>query len=86
MIVSFFGSIQENTNGDESIELSGADRIRALADLLGERYGEGFKHFLLDGHNCIFLVNGSSVVLAGGLDAPLRDSDAVEILPFVDGG
>jgi len=92
MSVYFLSSVQDYTGGDKSLELGfGAGEgeardLNALIDLLGARYGEGFRDFVNGEGNCFFLVNGSGVAARGGLGAPLAPGDKVEILPFVQGG
>ncbi len=86
MTVMFFGNVQDHTAGEKSIDCDGAPCVRALIDWLGERFGEGFKEFLLGDDTCFFLVNGSGILTSGGLDTQLREGDTVEVLPFVEGG
>ena len=86
MKVAFFGSVQEYANGEKSFEADDVGSIRDLVDLLGERFGERFRNFLLGDNTCIFLLNGKSAMMAGGLGAPLAPGDTVDVLPFVDGG
>jgi len=88
MTVTFYGSVQEHTFGEKSVEL-GQDlvydgSISAIIDLLGERFGEEFREFLLGDKTCFFLVNGT--MATGGLNTPLHPDDIIEVLPFVDGG
>jgi len=63
-----------------------APDLNALIDLLGWRYGAGFKEFIHGEGNCFFLVNGGGIAATGGLNTPLVPGDRVEILPFVHGG
>lgn len=87
MTVFFHGAIREKyTEGEKSYEASGAGSVRALIEILGERFGERFHDFLLGGSNCFFLVNGTGIMTTGGLDTKLGAEDEVEVLPFVDGG
>ena len=86
MKITFFGSVQEYAAGDKAFEAEDVRSVRDLVDLLGGHYGESFRRFLLGDNTCIFLLNGKSVVTAGGLDAPLAPGDTVDVLPFVDGG
>ena len=86
MIVSFYGSVQQYTSDEKTFDAGDAESIRALIDRLGGNYGERFMDFLLGDNTCFFLVNGKGILTTGGLDTPLRPGDAVELLPFVDGG
>jgi len=82
----FHGSILDYTVGESSLEVGDAQCLRALIDVLGERFGADFKEFLLDDDTCIFLVNGNGIMTTGGLGTPLHSGDTVEVLPFVEGG
>ena len=86
MTVLFHGSVQEYTFGEASLEVEGAQCVRTLICLLGERFGECFEKFLLGDDTCFFLVNGNGIVATGGLGTPLRFDDTVEVLPLVEGG
>ncbi|MCL2164459.1 MAG: MoaD/ThiS family protein [Oscillospiraceae bacterium] len=87
MDVIFYGSVQEQTLGEESFDATGEARsLRILVDVMGERFGSQFKEFLLGEDTCFFLVNGSGIMTTGGLDTPLHPDDKVEVLPFVPGG
>lgn len=86
MTVQFFGSVLEHVSELKSVEITGATDIRALIDRLGERFGAGFRDFLLADESCLFLVNGGGILSTGGLSTPLNPGDTIEILPFVDGG
>ena len=86
MKVLFYGNVQDHTEGEKSIEVDGALSVRALIDLLGEKFGERFKEFLLGDDTCFFLVNGNGIMTTGGLGTPLHSGDTVEVLPFVEGG
>lgn len=86
MTVLFYGSVQEHTNGEKSLEVEGAQSVRALIDLLGERFNGHFKDFLLGDRTCFFLVNGNGIMTTGGLGTQLQPDDTIEVLPFVEGG
>jgi len=86
MTVSFYGSVQDGTNGDKSCEAECTESLYTLIELLGERYGESFKEFLLGDETCFFLVNGNGIMATGGLRTPLHHDDNIEVLPFVNGG
>ena len=85
MIVTFFGSVLECTNDEESIETGPCHSLRELSDVLVGRYGEPFNELLIKGE-CFFLVNGKGVMKSGGLDTLLDSGDRIDILPFVDAG
>ena len=86
MAVLFHGSVQEYTLGEKSFEAGDTPSLRTLVALLGERFGERCREFLLGEHTCFFLVNGTGIMMSGGLDTPLHPGDTVEVLPFVPGG
>jgi len=86
MNILFHGNVQTYTLGELKHEEKNAQNIRSLIDLLGNRYGEAFKAFLLAKDTCIILVNGKGIMTTGGLDTPLQSTDKVEVLPFVDAG
>jgi len=86
MKVFFNGNVTEHTSGEKIFETAKEDNIRSLIDRLSERFGGGFKDFLLGDGTCFFLVNGSGIMMTGGLRTPLKPGDTVEVMPFVDGG
>jgi len=86
MTVIFHGSVQEHTSGVELFQVDNAANVRALIFLLGERFGEEFKDYLLGDDTCFFLVNGTGIMTTGGLQTPLHEGDTVEVLPLVGGG
>ena len=86
MQVLFHGSVRDHTSGESSFDPGEARDLRRLIEMLGERFGEPFREFLIGDQNCFFLVNGSGTMMTGGYDTPLKNGDTVEILPFVDGG
>ena len=86
MTVVFYGNVLDYTNEEKTLEVEGVPCVRALIDLLGERFGAHFKEFLLGDDTCFFLVNGNGIMTTGGLATPLYAADTVEVLPFVDGG
>ena len=89
MNVSFHGSVREFTNGEKSYDYPDpADRlsVRDLIGMLGSRFGERFREFLLGNETCLILINGRSLAMAGGLDAELKAGDKIDVLPFIEGG
>jgi len=67
----------------------------SLARSLCERYGEKLKEKIFPSGNTeedkfgpeiIFLINGRHVNHLGGIDAPLKPDDKVDIFPVVAGG
>ena len=86
MTVLFHGSVKEKASGCGSLEIKDAGTVRELIGVLGERFGEAFRDFLLGDDTCFFLVNGSGIMTTGGLNMPLSDSDTFEVLPYVGGG
>ena len=88
MTVCFFGRIKEFTGGEERYTSAMAEytAIRELLDELCIHYGEPFEAFIRGNETCLLLVNGMGIKHTGGLDTPLKNSDRVEILPFVEAG
>ena|GEM_PF-6692626 len=76
----------DHTRKEASCQAEGAGSVRELIGFLGDRYGGAFAAFLLDDETCLFLINGAATATLGGLDAPLRPGDEIDVLPFVDGG
>ena len=86
MKVLFYANVQDFTSGEKMIETGDVQCMRALITLLGERFGEKFRVFLLGDNTCFFLINGRGIMATGGLDSPLHPDDKIEVLPFVGGG
>jgi molybdopterin converting factor small subunit len=86
MTVLFYGSVLEYTNEDKSIEFADCSNVRELINKLGSRYGERFKNFLLGEETCFFLINGTGLMMTGGLETGLQHGDKIEVLPFVGAG
>ncbi len=77
------------TGGEKNVEASG-DTLSALVDDLDSRH-EGLKGRLLTDEGSLHrfvnvYVNDEDVRFTGSLDTPLKDGDAVTILPAVAGG
>ncbi|WP_323120355.1 MoaD family protein [Burkholderia alba] len=76
------------TNEHKYVEATGHD-IRSLIDDLDARH-PGLRARLMQDdrlHRYInFYVNGDDIRFAGELDTPVRDGDAIVILPAVAGG
>jgi len=86
MKILFYGNVLEYTNGEKSLELNECSNIRELIGKLGDHFGDRLKNFLLGEETCFFLVNGTGLMMTGGLDTKLKASDKVEVLPFADAG
>ena len=86
MTVLFYGNVLEYTNGDKSYEPKNSGSVRELIDELERRYGKRLKDFLLGDETCFFLVNGTGLMMTGGLETKLQQGDKVEALPFADAG
>ncbi|MGI8882170.1 MAG: MoaD family protein [Jatrophihabitans sp.] len=77
------------TGGEKNVEASGGT-LSALVDDLDTRH-EGLKGRLLTDEGSLHrfvnvYVNDEDVRFTGSLDTPLKDGDAVTILPAVAGG
>jgi len=86
MDVIFYGNVLNYTNSEKHFEADDCSNVRELVDALGRRYGEKLKEFLLGEETCFFLVNGTGLMLTGGLNTKLKNGDKVEVLPFADAG
>ena len=90
MKIIFYGSILEYTNNEKSYEPSdnggNIATVRELIENLCLRYGEQFKEFLLGEETCFFLVNGTGLMMTGGMNTKLQCGDKIEVLPFADAG
>ena len=86
MTVLFYGGALEQTAGERSFEAPYCSNVRDLVSVLGRRFGEGLEKFLLGNETCFFLVNGKGLMMTGGLDTKLADSDRIEVLPFTEAG
>ena len=86
MDVLFYGNILEHTNGDKLFKAGSSLNIHELISELGRQYGEQFKDFLLGVETCFFLINGSGIMMTGGLDTELGPNDKIEVLPFAEAG
>jgi len=91
MLIKFFATYRQIA-GCKSFTLeSKPETVRDLLDYLGQRWPE-FKPLLLspDGHalgpDAIVMVNGRHIDHLQGVDTPLKDEDAVAVLPLVAGG
>ena len=91
MIVKFFATYRQITNC-KATDVPVQPDVWALANFLGERYGDGIKKKLFTadgkdfGDDAIILVNGRNIQYLKWKDTPLAESDAVSIFPLVAGG
>jgi len=69
-----------------------ADTLYELLHQIADKYGDTFRKELLtaDGESIseksIIMVNGRRSDFIGGIKAPLKDSDTVNVFPVVAGG
>ena len=90
MRVKFFAYIRDYTGCAET-DVPAAPTIGDLARALGERFGPKLMEKMLAadgelGPEIIIMINGRHVVHMGGVSAPLKDDDVVQIFPLVAGG
>jgi len=90
MLVKFFAYLRDYTDCSE-IDVPAIPTVGDLIRNLGERYGPGLGGKLLTpdgelGAEIVIMVNGRHVVHLGGIDAPLKEDDVVQIFPLVTGG
>ena len=90
MRVKFFAYLRDYTGCSET-DVPPVATIGDLARLLGERYGKKLKEklFTADGElgtEIIIMINGRHIIHLGGLNAPLKGDDLVQIFPLVAGG
>ena len=86
MKVIFYGSALEYANNTKSHELDDCANMRELIEKLGDHFGNRLKNYLLGEETCFFLVNGTGLMMTGGLETKLKAGDKIEILPFADAG
>lgn len=91
MRVKFFSYIRDYTACSETEISLIIPTIGGMAQILCERYGAKFREEMLaeDGDlnpNIVVMVNGRHVVHLGGINAPLKEDDAVHIFPVAAGG
>ena len=86
MTVTFYGSLLEFTGRDKTYNVKNSSNLHELVDELGRHYGEHFKNFLLGEETCFFLVNGTGLMMTGGMNTKLKSGDKIEALPFTDAG
>jgi len=84
--IIFYGSVLDYTNSEKSYEAKDSTSIRELIEELGSKYGADFKTFLLGEETCFFIVNGTGIMMTGGLDTKLFPQDKIEALPFAEAG
>jgi molybdopterin synthase sulfur carrier subunit len=95
MRVSFFATIRKITGCTET-EIPYQETAGALAHSLCDRYGSKLRQqiFLVENSDAeekfspaiIILVNGRNVCHLGGVAAPLKSDDRVDIFPMLAGG
>ena len=90
MKVKFFAYLRDYAGCSET-EVASAATIGDLALILSDRYGQKLREKLLSQNNelgteIILMVNGRHVAHLGGINAPLKSDDTVQIFPLVAGG
>jgi len=90
MRVNFFAYLRDYTDCSE-IEVPAVPTVGDLTHVLAERYGPKLGEKLLTpegelGAEIVIMINGRHVVHLGGIGAPLKDDDVVQIFPLVAGG
>jgi len=91
MRVKYFAYYRDITRCKDE-ELPAPGDVGDLLRLLGAKYGKIMYEKLLTpdglelGPDAIILINGRNIAHLGVLDAPLRDTDTVQIFPIVAGG
>lgn len=90
MRVKFFAYIRDYTGCSET-DVPVVPTIGDLARILCDRYGSKLREKMLTadgdlGPHIIVMINGRHVVHLGGINAPLKDGDTVQIFPMVAGG
>ena len=90
MRVEFFAYMRELTGCAET-DVPLCSTIRDLISILSKRYGQTFGDKLLTPHGelgpeIIIMISGRHIVHLGGIDAPLKDNDIIQILPMAEDG
>ena len=90
MRVKFFANLRDYT-GCSEIDIAAPGTVNDLVRLLSDRYGPRLRDKMLDpegglGPELIIMINGRHVLHLGGLDAPLKDDDTLQIFTMVAGG
>jgi MoaD family protein len=90
VIVRFFASIRDITREKEIEWGAPAPTLGALLHQLSDRYGPGFRGWVLDGERlgdaAIVLVNGQDARHQDGVNTKLAPQDVIAILPMMAGG
>ena len=90
MTIKYFAYLR-NITGCKQEPWPAAPDVRTLLCALCDKYGDALRRKLFlpgsaDLGDVIIMVNGRHIDHLGGLDAGLRDGDAVQIFPVVAGG
>jgi len=91
MVIRYFAFLRDITRTGEQILNDPPDRLETLLHTLSQRYGPGFRRWVLEADGrlsemSIVLVNGRDARDLNGLDTPLRPDDIIAIFPPVAGG
>jgi molybdopterin synthase sulfur carrier subunit len=90
MRVKFFAYLRDFT-GCKETDVPCQNTIGELTRVLAEKYGPRLREKMLAGDGglgpeIIILINGRHVAHLGGINAPLKSDDVVQIFPMVAGG
>ena len=90
MIIQYFAYLRDIT-GCKKEPWPAEPDVRTLLRSLCDRYGNALRQKIYapgseEPGDVIIMVNGRHIAHLGGLDAELRESDAVYIFPVVAGG
>ena len=90
MRVKFFAYLRDYTGCSET-DAPAVTTMGDLARILCDRYGDRLRDKMLTaggelGPEIIIMINGRHVAHLGGLSAPLKSDDTVQIFPMVAGG
>jgi molybdopterin synthase sulfur carrier subunit len=90
MRVKFFAYLRDYTKCSET-DVPAVDSVGELTRFLCTCYGPGFREKMLTangelGPDIIIMINGRHIAHLGGITAPLKDDDVVQIFPKVAGG
>jgi molybdopterin synthase sulfur carrier subunit len=90
MVIRFFASIRNITGAKEIEWDEPTPTLGELLCLLSERYGPGFRGWVLDGEglggSVMVVINGEDARHRGGVEIRLAPTDVISILPIMAGG
>ena len=96
MLVRFFAHLRDITGCSEAdipYQKTAGALAQSLCDIYGEKIREkifpkddGFSEAEFFGPEIIILINGRHVCTIGGLSAPLKPEDRIDVFPVIAGG